>query len=224
MYVRTAIGIWPQRLLGSALVVGCALIVALGTAPKAAALEPCGKAGYSYAGFQSASRGFGVRATLVALANPEVRSGHVAAWVGVGGAGLGPNGSDQWLQVGLSAFHGTGSNLYYEVATGGAQPQYHEIDATVSSGERQRVAVLDSQRGPTGGGSGSTTSLSRSRSILPAAAGATSRSRPQRPGTAARPSATASHTGSPASQSPRHVVAAGTASCRHIASRIAAIE
>jgi len=143
MQVRTAIAIWPQRLLGSALVVTCALIVALGTAPKAAALEPCGKAGYSYAGFQSASRGFGVRATLMALANPEVRSGHVAAWVGLGGAGLGPNGSDQWLQVGLSAFHGTGSNLYYEVATGGAEPRYHEIDSTVSSGERQRVAVLE---------------------------------------------------------------------------------
>ena len=39
----------------------------------------------------------------------------------------GPNGSDQWLQVGLSAFHGTGSNLYYEVTTGGAPARYHEI-------------------------------------------------------------------------------------------------
>jgi hypothetical protein len=143
MPFRTAIGAWPARVLVSVCALACALIAALGSAPKAAALEPCGNAGYSYAGFQSANRGHGVKATLVALANPQVRNGHVAAWVGVGGAGLGPNGSDQWLQAGLSAFHGTGSNLYYEVATGGGQPGYHEIDAHVAPGERQRVAVLE---------------------------------------------------------------------------------
>lgn len=130
-------------MLGAACAVACAAIAALTTPPVAAALEPCGKAGYSYAGFQSASRGHGVRATLVALAKPQVRNGHVAAWVGVGGAGLGPNGSDQWLQVGLSAFHGTGSNLYYEVAAGGAAPRYHELDAHVTPGQRSRVAVLE---------------------------------------------------------------------------------
>ena len=121
----------------------CAFTAALASPPEAAALEPCGKAGYSYAGFQSAHRGHGIKATLTALANPQVRDGHVAAWVGVGGAGLGPNGSDQWLQVGLSAFHGTGSNLYYEVTTGGAAPRYHELDARVAPGQRQRVAVLE---------------------------------------------------------------------------------
>lgn len=121
----------------------CGLVATLASPPDAAALAPCGKAGYSYGGFQSAERGHGVRATLVALGNPQVRNGHVAAWVGVGGAGLGPNGSDQWLQVGLSAFQGTDSNLYYEVTTGGAAPRYHALDARVSPGQRHRVAILE---------------------------------------------------------------------------------
>jgi hypothetical protein len=99
--------------------------------------------GYTYAGRLSATRAHGVRATLTALAKPEVSAGHVAAWVGVGGAGLGPRGTDQWLQVGLSAFHGTGSNLYYEVTAGGRAPRYHELDASVAPGERIRVAVLE---------------------------------------------------------------------------------
>jgi hypothetical protein len=145
---RTAIGTWLKPLLGSACAVACAISAALASPPEAAALQPCGKAGYSYAGFQSANRGHGVRATLVALAKPEVRSGHVAAWVGVGGAGLGPNGSDQWLQVGLSAFPGTGSNLYYEVTTGGASARYHAIDAQVAPGQRNRVAVLELAKRP----------------------------------------------------------------------------
>ena len=142
------LGPWFPRLLASACVLACAAGAALASPPEAAALQPCGKSGYSYAGFQSARRGHGVKATLVALANPQVRDGHVAAWVGVGGAGLGPNGSDQWLQVGLNAFHGTGTNLYYEVTTGGAAPRYHEIAADVSPGQRQRVAVLEMSSRP----------------------------------------------------------------------------
>jgi hypothetical protein len=143
VHFQWAIGTRFTRLLASACVVACSFAAALASPPEAAALEPCGKPGYSYAGFQSANRAHGVRATLVALATPDVRNGHVAAWVGVGGTGLGPNGSDQWLQVGLSAFHGTGSNLYYEVTTGGAPARYHEIAAEVSPGARHRVAVLE---------------------------------------------------------------------------------
>jgi len=139
VFVRAAAGTW----LALASAFACAVTAALASPPEAAALEPCGKAGYSYAGFQSANRGHGVRATLVALANPQVRNGHVAAWVGVGGPGLGPNGSDQWLQVGLNAFHGTGSGLYYEVTAAGAAPRYHALDVRVSPGQRHRVAVLE---------------------------------------------------------------------------------
>ena len=148
MHVQRPIGAWSARLLAAACGLACAAAAALAAPPHAAALEPCGERGYSYAGFQSASRSHGVRATLVALTKPQVRSGHVAAWVGVGGVGLGPNGSDQWLQVGLSAFQGTGSNLYYEVTTGGAAPRYHELAARVAPGRRQRVAVLEVAKRP----------------------------------------------------------------------------
>lgn len=136
------------RLLSARLVVlacgaSCAALAATGSPSLAATLEACGKAGYSYAGFQSAGEGHGIRATLAALAKPQVDNGHVAAWIGVGGTGLGPNGTDQWLQVGLNAFHGSGNNLYFEVSRGGAAPSYRELAAEVPSGTRHRVAVLE---------------------------------------------------------------------------------
>jgi hypothetical protein len=137
------------RGLGLAAVAACALaaLSAPRTAGSAPTLEPCtSNPGYSYAGFQSARPGHGVRATLAALASPRVSKGHVAAWVGVGGVGLGPNGSNQWLQVGMNAFEGSGSNLYYEVAAGGNAPRYHEIAADVEPGRRHRVAVLEMSR------------------------------------------------------------------------------
>jgi len=124
----------------------CAALGVLSSPPEADALEPCGKAGYSYAGFRSADRGHGVSGTLVALARPSVSDGHVAAWIGVGGSGEGPNGTDQWLQIGLAAFNGTGSRLYYEVTTGGAPPRYHELVSEIAPGQRSRVAVLETKR------------------------------------------------------------------------------
>jgi hypothetical protein len=149
VHFETTIGARLTPVLGVACALACAFTAALASPPEAAALVPCGnKAGYAYAGFQSANRGHGVRATLVSLGSPTVRNGHVAAWVGVGGSGLGPNRTNQWLQVGLNAFHGTGSNLYYEVTTGGAPPRYHEIAANVSPRLRHRVAVLEIGKRP----------------------------------------------------------------------------
>src|SRR5437588_19270 len=58
--------------------------------------------GYSYDGVQSPSRAFGVSATLTLAARSVVANGHVAAWIGVGGPGLGPGGSDEWLQGGIA--------------------------------------------------------------------------------------------------------------------------
>ena len=136
------------RLLVGAGTIACAALAALSSPPEASALEPCGKAGYSYAGFRSANAGHGVRATLVPLAQPSVSDGHVAAWVGVGGAGEGPHGSDQWLQVGLAAFNGSGSRLYYEVTTGGAPPRYNEVVSEIAPGQASRVAVLEMSKRP----------------------------------------------------------------------------
>jgi hypothetical protein len=96
-----------------------------GTAPATAQeSSACGVAGYSYAGFASAKRAHGVRADLTAVREPSVVNGHVAAWVGVGGVGEGPNGSDSWLQVGVSSIAGLGeSGLYYEVTRPGEAPR-----------------------------------------------------------------------------------------------------
>src|SRR6185503_3969216 len=94
VYASTTIGTKGKGLLAAVCSVAFAATAALVSPPNAAALEPCGnEAGYSYAGFQSAHRGHGIRATLVSLGSPNVRNGHVAAWVGVGGSGLGPNGT-----------------------------------------------------------------------------------------------------------------------------------
>jgi hypothetical protein len=133
----------PLRPLKLALLVVLAGAAAWSAAPTAPAAPRSCKDGYTYAGRLSATRAHGVRATLTALARPEVAAGHVAAWVGVGGVGEGPNGSDSWIQIGLSAFPGSESTLYYEVTRPGATPTYHELAADIPTGERLRVAVLE---------------------------------------------------------------------------------
>jgi hypothetical protein len=131
-----------------ALALATALAAASSIAPAAPAQPRSCQDGYTYAGRLSATRAHGVRATLTALSQPEVAAGHVAAWVGVGGVGEGPNGSDAWIQIGLSAFPGSESRLYYEVTRPNAPPTYHEVDPSVRVGERFRVAVLEMGRQP----------------------------------------------------------------------------
>jgi hypothetical protein len=100
--------------------------------------------GYSYAGLYGSASASGVGATLSMLEDPSVADGHVAAWVGVGGPGLGPNGSDEWLQVGLASFAGSPEgHLYYELALPGRKPRYNELGRDISPGEKVRVAVLE---------------------------------------------------------------------------------
>jgi hypothetical protein len=118
------------------------LAVATVVAASAPAAFACAR-GYSYAGVYAPRKASGVAATLSALTQPRVASGHVAAWVGVGGPGLGPNRTDEWLQVGIAAFPGSSENhLYYELAQPGGKPQYREL-GPIAPGERVRVAVLE---------------------------------------------------------------------------------
>jgi hypothetical protein len=118
-----------------------AAAIGLAAAPNAFA---CGSAGYSYAGISSRSSVYGVSATLTSLAAPAVQNGHVAGWVGVGGPGLGPNGSTEWIQVGYSGFPGLrDGSLYYEVTLPGKAPTYHEVSAAIHPGENHRVGVLE---------------------------------------------------------------------------------
>src|SRR2546423_7161280 len=106
----------------------------------------CGSSGYAYAGLGSSARAYGVATNLQTVAVPEVLSGHVAGWVGVGGPGAGPNGTDEWLQVGFSAFPGSStSSLYYEVAQPHQAPRYHEVAAGIPAGSIHKVAVVETR-------------------------------------------------------------------------------
>jgi hypothetical protein len=124
------------------LAAACAFPVAARAAPA------CGTYDYSYAGVSSvvARSGGGAEITIVRL--PVVRNGHVAAWVGVGGEGLGPNGTNAWLQVGISALPGQDPALYYEVALPSQAPRHVMLKGHLTVGERFRVAVLESPRRP----------------------------------------------------------------------------
>jgi hypothetical protein len=104
----------------------------------------CGTGGYSYAGLSAGSHAFGIGATVTPLAGFNILSGHVAGWVGVGGPRQGPNGADEWLQVGFNGFPSLGgNNLYYELMLPSRQPVYHQIATNLPTGRAARVAVLE---------------------------------------------------------------------------------
>src|SRR2546423_5505595 len=116
-----------------------AAMAILGPAPAWAA-SACGKSDYSYAGLQGVQKSHGVRATLTALAAPRVVAGHVAAWVGVGWAGGGPGGQDEWMQVGMDAEQDYSTpRLYYEIVKPGAPYRYVEL-GEASPGQSHRLA------------------------------------------------------------------------------------
>ena len=124
----------------SLLLIVTAAMVALVGAHSAAA---CGKRSYAYAGVSGTHAAAGIGAAVSTLSLPRVAEGHVAAFVGVGGPGLGPGGSDEWLQIGLSGFAGGVSSVYYEVARPGRAPLYTELKTDVRPGETHRIAVLE---------------------------------------------------------------------------------
>ena len=104
----------------------------------------CRSSGYAYAGVGSASRAYGISTRLQAATAPQVVNGHVAGWVGVGGPGAGPNGTDEWLQVGFSAFPRSAfSSLYYEVAQPHQAPRYVELESGLPPGTASKVAVVE---------------------------------------------------------------------------------
>src|SRR5262245_19091006 len=134
--------------VGSAAVVG--LILAVGARRSAhGAPEPvkC-KPNYAYAGVEDASRRYGIRAYLTAVHDPVVEAGHVAAWLGVGGAGLGPHGSDEWLQTGYMAFFAGPRQIYYEVVLPGQTPVYQVVRPRIRKGQKHLLAVLEMPRKP----------------------------------------------------------------------------
>lgn len=116
-----------------------------------ALLAPGGSArltAYRYAGVASERSVGGVAAILEVSAVPSVRDGHVAAWVGVGGPGLGPGGVDEWIQVGVNGLAGeAGVNVYYEVRRGTFYA-YKALASSVRVREPHRFEVLESLSHP----------------------------------------------------------------------------
>jgi hypothetical protein len=121
--------------------------VALGGAAHALA---CGNSeGYSYSRVRAPSSVYGISARIAQLNAFDILNGHIAGWVGVGGTGEGPHGSNEWLRVGSAGFPGiTGSDIYYEVALPGTYPTYHEVSTGVAVGAYTKVTVLEMHNRP----------------------------------------------------------------------------
>ena len=120
-------------------------VLALAAAVLVPAALACPK-GYSYAGLYSDSKASGIGATISMLDQPAVLGGssHVAGWIGVGGPGAGPDGQDEWLQVGLATFGDSNEGrLYYELTLPGHAPRYTELQTGIRPGQKLRVAVLE---------------------------------------------------------------------------------
>jgi hypothetical protein len=128
----------------AALAAACSLAIP----QRGEAAASCASYPYTYAGISSSNARFGVAARISAVRQPNVLKGHVAAWVGVGGLGLGPHSTDEWLQVGISAKPGRSPALYYEVALPHQPARYVELQRDVPVGRAYDVAVLESRRYP----------------------------------------------------------------------------
>src|SRR6185437_61906 len=126
----------------AALTAACAAV-----APALGGASHCAQT-YSYAGVRSIEARYGVCARISTLRAPTVAAGHVAAWVGVGGSGLGAHGSTEWLQAGISAKLGEDPALYYEVARPGRKPRYVMLKGHLPLGRSYDVAVLESRNHP----------------------------------------------------------------------------
>lgn len=116
----------------------------------AARAVACGNSdGYSYAGVGAASPASGISAVITPLDAFDILNGHVAGWVGVGGPGEGPNGTNEWLQIGYSGYPSIGgSDIYYEAALPGRSPSYHQVAAAIPVGTVAKVAVLEIRHRP----------------------------------------------------------------------------
>jgi hypothetical protein len=107
-----------------------------------------GSPGYAYAGHQASTAGHGVRARITLLGEPNVRAGHIAGWVGVGGPGSAPGGKDQWLQVGIAGLPQTPPMLYAEIVRPGHERVFLPLETDLKPGATRTVAVLETAGAP----------------------------------------------------------------------------
>jgi hypothetical protein len=99
--------------------------------------------GYSYDGAQSPVVAGGVSASIRISGRTAVEAGHVAAWVGVGGPGLGPGGSSEWLQAGIAYDAGGAPALYYELRRPQDKTSTYVALAPVAPGEAHSIVVAE---------------------------------------------------------------------------------
>jgi hypothetical protein len=126
--------------LAGALLVGCII------ASPAWGADVCGKPGYSYAGVVTPTPVYGIRAWVSAPLDPQVQSGDVSGWIGVGRTSA--RGKRGVLRVGLLASPGSPSQLYYEIRLRtGAWKRF--LGPTVAAGERHKVSLLELAHRPT---------------------------------------------------------------------------
>jgi hypothetical protein len=125
--------------------VAAAALLTVGIASSNVPDLPTGcKVGYDYAGLEQPGVASGIRALLTNMGTPGVGTGgHVAGWVGIGGPGLGPNGTDEWVQVGYAGFPGGSSQIYYEVAQPNLAPKYHTVVERVTPNAKNLVGVAE---------------------------------------------------------------------------------
>jgi Polysaccharide lyase len=121
---------WTSALVG-ALATACLL------AAPALAESACGKPGYSYAGVVTAKRMAGVSAVISARVSPQVESGDVSGWIGLGRVSV--NGKRGLVRVGLLARPDGTIRLYYETRRGTGW--FRRVGPLVQPGERHRVKV-----------------------------------------------------------------------------------
>ena len=130
-------------LLATLLAALLATTAATASSPRAASAPKSCWAGYSYDGVQSTARGFGVSAVLTMQSRSVVSAGHVAAWVGVGGAGMGPGGSDAWVQAGIAQDVGGSDHLYFEFKRPGDAHATSVTLAEVQTGKSHTITIFE---------------------------------------------------------------------------------
>jgi hypothetical protein len=99
--------------------------------------------GYSYNGVQSPTRAYGISTSLTLSSRSVVGVGHVAAWVGVGGAGMGPGGSDEWIQAGIAHDAGGQDVLYYEYKRPGDDQATYTALQVANPGQSHSFVVYE---------------------------------------------------------------------------------
>jgi len=116
---------------------------AVAAAPSALPASRCSSQSYAYAGLFSNLAAGGIKATVTTLAAAQVRNGHVAGWIGVGGTNAGPGGAAEWLQTGVQKSAGGDTELYAETTRPGGSPTYQTLVSDVRPGTPYRLEVVE---------------------------------------------------------------------------------